>query len=236
MLNAIIQVSSIDYEKSISVLLPKVVAHLQQESKPNTLIRLFQKLGDASIELTCGILRYVPVDVKTQLICTLIDQYREVILHKINKALSTNALGKNFQIGDICTQKTDNNLLIFTAYRVAIDYTGVIDMLANEKAGKWGGLLRVARNVVSHSHTETLALEALAVPRLHAALCRLLQNALARGGVFVEISDVRIQKETERWATISPHVFAEQHTNFVLSSELEDHLLQALVLYLRDHA
>lgn len=236
MLNAIIQVSSIDYEKSISVLLPKVVAHLQQESKPNTLIRLFQKLGDASIELTCGILRYVPVDVKTQLICTLIDQYREVILHKINKALLTNALGKNFQIGDIRTQKTDNNLLIFTAYRVAIDYTGVIDMLANEKAGKWGGLLRVARNVVSHSHTETLALEALAVPRLHAALCRLLQNALARGGVFVEISDVRIQKETERWAAISPHVFAEQHTNFVLSSELEDHLLQALVLYLRDHA
>jgi|GEM_PF-4708801 len=236
MLNAIIQVSSINYEKSISVLLPKVVAHLQKESKPNTLIRLFQKLGDASIELTCGILRYVPVDIKTQLIYTLIEQYREVILHQINKALSTNTLGKNFQIGDIRAQKNDSNLLVFTACRVMIDYTGVIDMLANEKAGKWGGLLKVASNVVSSSHAETLALEALAVPRLHAALCRLMQNALARGGVFVEISDVHIQKETERWAAISSHVFSEQHTNFVLSSELEDHLLQALVLYLRDHA
>lgn len=266
-----IEITYIDYEKCVRSLLERFQAKIQERPDTGLFGRLLGKLGRSAPDVFCCLLGYLPDEGKVMLISELANEYREKLTDASNEALASNELGKNVSFGTVEFGAAGQQLSI-CARDVKINYAGILDnenvrkkvedaakqyvdhSALGKKLPGMGSLLKggagsVAKfaAILAPGEIEKKALQILAAPERKEKLIRLLEDALAREGLAMQIGEISLlhmhagsdtgQKDDmgKPALPIRPGEAGDKgQTEGLLSGETEEMLLDALSEYLKD--
>ena len=105
-----ITVENINFEKTISALMPGILQKCRKISKPNLVLRMLLEMEDDALTVLLGIMQRLSEDAKVELLCQLMNGYGEVLTEKFNEYLKKDALGRNFRFQSIYMRKRNNGV------------------------------------------------------------------------------------------------------------------------------
>ena len=118
---SVLTVENINFEKTISALMPGILQKCRKISKPNLVLRMLLEMEDDALTVLLGIMQRLSEDAKVELLCQLMNGYGEVLTEKFNEYLKKDALGRNFRFQSIYMRKRNNGVeLEAAAYRLTI--------------------------------------------------------------------------------------------------------------------
>ena len=80
-----ITVENINFEKTISALMPGILQKCRKISKPNLVLRMLLEMEDDALTVLLGIMQRLSEDAKVELLCQLMNGYGEVLTEKFNE-------------------------------------------------------------------------------------------------------------------------------------------------------
>lgn len=256
MINARMDISHIDYEKSLANLFPAGMKKCSEIENPGMAVRFLKKMGESSMTAALGIMNLMTQKGKGELLCALVNLYRLEIQTALAAYLKENELGKNVRLGDIFLFQDLEGHLALSVYDIKINYSGLADnaqvqnkikdiagnMVGNagsmiskigwlkEAAADGAGLAAKAAAKLAPDEVEKLGISVLEKPQNKKKLLAWMDKILAEKGLCLTLEDCIFSQEQ------SPK---EQHTNVLeiekvgFSEELEEELMNAVVRYLK---
>ncbi len=257
MINAEITIRDIDYEKSFANLFPVGLEKCKEMENPNLAVRFLLKMGEASMEAALGILNRMEEKSKGELLCGLVNLYCREIQSALNALLQKDELGRNICIGDIYMAQKPDGRLSLVGGNVKVDYGSLmkndtVKQKIGEYAGKairktmFGGnnaLRKVVEDTagsvaefavgVAPNVAEKKAISVISQKDNKNRLLHMAEQVLEGKGLCVNLEDFVFGQETLSGMEGEVIVKDAEEKKFVLSPELEDELLDAVVGYLK---
>lgn len=240
-----ITVENINFEKTISALMPGILQKCRKISKPNLVLRMLLEMEDDALTVLLGIMQRLSEDAKVELLCQLMNGYGEVLTEKFNEYLKKDALGRNLRFQSIYMRKRNNGVEL-VGCGVQIDYVALLDQeevreKINDKAadfvgfGKFGKILaRQAGNVLKTAvgtapeEAEKFGLKLLQREEIKERLLKLAQDVLGQKGMEMELKSLFLEQTEEEG------IILENNSGTIeISPELELELIKALAGYVR---
>ena len=240
-----ITVENINFEKTISALMPGILQKCRKISKPNLVLRMLLEMEDDALTVLLGIMQRLSEDAKVELLCQLMNGYGEVLTEKFNEYLKKDALGRNFRFQSIYMRKRNNGVEL-VGCGVQIDYMALLDeeevreKISDKAAdfvgfGKFGKILaRQAGNVLKTAvgaapeEAEKFGLKLLQREDIKERLLKLAQDVLEQKGMDMELKSLFLEQTEEEG------IILENNSGTIeISPELELELIKALAGYVR---
>lgn len=257
MINAKITIKEIQYEESFENLFPMGIQKCRKMENPNLAVRFLLKMGDASMTAALGILDMMGEESKNELLCGLVNLYRQEIQSALNALLQKDELGRNIQMGDIYMAQDSNGQLSFHVRDIVVDYGelmkndavkqkigdyankavkksvfGAFDLL-QKVAAEGAGLAAEFAAGVAPKEVEKTVLAMMAKSENKRKLLQMAEQVLAERGLRVKPEDFVFVQETPSEVPEELIVEEAQDKGFVLSASLEEDLLDAVTGYLK---
>ncbi len=236
-----LKLDSIDYEKSIENLLPRVVDSCVSAPAPSELEKLIGKLGNDCVPVAKKLLRYLDNDLKDQIIVWLVDSHAESITKAANQYLEEILPGKVVYIGSLRADDLPGSRLSLHALQVQIDYAALLNsqLITSgvRRLGSDGGLLQGAArfalqmgSLIRQENLEKQGITLLSSDHVKPRLLSALSQAAAKAGLAVRFSDMVISPDTAG----VPAVKRSSGDEGLIPDRFEDALMDALVAWLRE--
>ena len=104
-----ITVENINFEKTISALMPGILQKCRKISKPNLVLRMLLEMEDDALTVLLGIMQRLSEDAKVELLCQLMNGYGEVLTEKFNEYLKKGCIGGEISDFKVYTMRKRNN-------------------------------------------------------------------------------------------------------------------------------
>lgn len=240
-----ITVENINFEKTISSLMPAVLQKCREISRPNLVIRMLLELEDDALTVLLGIMQRLPEDAKVDLLCQLMNGNEKVLTEKFNEYLQKDMWGRNFRFERIYIEKRNSGIEL-VGRSVEIDY---VELLANEELcetisdkaagfvgfGRFGKILaRQAGNVLktvvgaAPEEAEKFGLKLLQREDMKKRFLKLAQNVLDQRGLEMELKSLFLEQPEKE------EIILENNLETIeFSNQLEEELVKALAGYVR---
>jgi len=216
-----IKVVAIEYERTFQQIFPLIKEKLGAVESKNMLIRLFQKLDDAALPVSLGIMKRLPKGTKDELLAMCLNTYSGRICEMLNAELSKHPYGKFLKIGRVSIVQEKEALYLWIS-QVQADYKRLVKEKITGKMGQVASLL-VGEKL------EKLALELLWTEESKQKLMELARDSLGKYGFAMEFADIQMMKDTKGYED-----FIEAEAHLTLTDGMEMDMLDALAGYLRD--
>lgn len=240
-----IAVENINFEETISALMPGILQKCRKISKPNLVLRMLLELEDDALTVLLGIMQRLSKDAKVELLCQLMNGYREVLTEKFNEYLQKDVWGRNFRFQSIYMGKRNNGVEL-VGCGIQIDYLALLgeeeirEKIGDKAAdfvgvGRFGKILaRQAGNVLKTAvgaapeEAEKFGLRLLQRDDIKERLLKLAQNVLEQKGLKMELKSLFLEQTEEEGL-----ILENNSGTIEFSPELEQELIKALAGYVR---
>lgn len=257
MINARINISEIDYEKSLANLFPVGLEKCRKMEKPNLAIRFLLKMGDTSMEAALGILNRMDEKSKGELLCGLVNLYCQEIQSVVNALLQKDEMGRNIYIGDIYMAQNPDGRLLLVGRNIKIDYGSLMkNDTVKQKIGDFAGkaikktmfggndtLRKVVEDTAGSvagfavgaapNMAEKKALSVISRQENKNRLLHMAEQVLEERGLCVNLEDFVFAQEAFSGIQDEVIVKGAKERKIELSPALEDALLDAVAGYLK---
>ncbi len=245
MIDAVIAIGEIDYMRSFQALFPMVCDKCQSMETENYLVRLLQKVGNASTPVLTALLAPLPEGQKRELLCSLAGAFGPDLTKALNHVLAKDKVGQGLQLGGTALTPEGEEMFLSLS-GIQVDYKTILHSETVREKAAWTAdhLLRgyigkpmaqrIAKKGVDHAAalagampgtSERVVLSVLEQPKTQAAILRLAEDALESRGLCLRLLGMRFQPSRPAPAPV------RQRLHF--SHELEEALLDSLSAYLR---
>ena len=249
MLNGIILIEKIDYEKTFRSLYPVIKTKLEGIEEKNFAVRFLLKMGEMSITAIIGILALLEDSVKTEILCDVVNEYANVIADKINQKFSTDLLASAIHISAINLINEEAELRI-QMQGVVIDYYSLSkNILVQDKIMESAekidlGLGRSVNKVFHKSagkvaemtakffpkELEKRGLDILLSNENRNRIIKIVENLLEENGIFLKIKEFQLKQSKE----VRSEIYRMSSDNGRLfSTSIEDNIMDAVVQYIK---
>ena len=243
MIDILLEIESIDYEKSMEGLLPPIVKKCRAEKAPGELEKFIAKLGEGAVPAAKKLLGYMDGNLKDQLVVWMAGRYRDTLVSSANGTLEGLFPGGAVKVGDLEAEDRPGTRISLRASGVQIDYAKLTDSpLVDAGLGQFGaggGLLKnaakLALQTASRSNPEALEKQGIALlgsekikPKVMAAL----SEGIGKAGLSVTVGDLVFTEGRAK----TPAAAGETKDEGLLPDGLEDAVLDALAAWMKDAA
>ena len=243
MLTIRLEVERIDYENSISHLLPQVVEHCAGRNRPSEIEKFVGKLGSDAVPVVLRLLGYLKDDVKDDILVWLISAHKERLRAEANEYLSQVLHGDIVRIGYFFAQNQPGSRLVLMASDIKIDYeallespvvAGSVEQLG-ERSGFLKGAAKLALQVGSKMSGDSLEKQGAALlgsERVKERLLPALAEALQKVGLSVAFLDMEV--ESGNVIALPEQMPDRAKEEGLIPDAFEDALIEALVRWMRE--
>lgn len=235
MLNAIINIRSIDYENTFQHIFPVLSEEIISWNSKNMIVRLIQQLEDAALPVLIGVMQRIPEDTKNKLLVGGLNAYAPELRDKLNKELAKDEWGQCFEIGTIfIDQQTE---ILLNIGQIKVDYPALlkidqVNSAINERLGIFSGFAKTAAGMatalMSNTKIEKMGLDLLWNEKNETRLMNLIKSALSTHGIEFELSEIQLMQDDKIFEDII------ESNQLVLTEKMENDIICALAGYLRD--
>ena len=235
MLNAIINIRSIDYESTFQHIFPVLSKEIISWNSKDMIVRLFQQLEDAALPVLIGVMKRIPEDTKNKLLVGGLNAYAPELKDKLNKELAKDKWGQCFEIGNIfIDQQTE---ILLNIGQIKVNYPALlkndqVNSAINERLGIFSGFAKTAANMattlMSNTKIEKMGLDLLWREKNETRLMNLIKSALSTHGIELELSEIQLMQDDKIFEDVI------ESNRLVLTEKMENDIICALAGYLRD--
>lgn len=252
MLNAKITIASINYEETFRNLLPSTLEKCRAMESKNLIIRLMQKLDDASAVALSGMLSFLPRESCDELLCIMVRLFGGELAERLNQTLQEHEVGRNLAINAFSLVQEPERGIILALDGIEVDYGSLLQSVQEQKAadgitggstGKTAGrligaLMKKTVDVVSKippQQLESKGLYLLELDWVKKKLVEMAQKSLYKKGIVLELEDIIFYPCEENGLESETHEKEGQGAGkkLELSPELEETLLDAMAAWMK---
>lgn len=221
MLSASIKISNIDYEKTFRQIFPVIRDKIGSMESKNIILRLFQKLDDATLPVLLSVMIRLSEETKNELLVWCLNGYSLKIKEMLNEELVKSTFGKYLTVGCVSAVQKNNNIYLWIG-QVKADYKSLV----KEKiGGKFGGIAAS----FPIEKLGKMGMELLGTDKSKQKLMTLAKSTLDKYGFVMELNDLQLMQDTEE---LIDAVDSEVHLE--MSDKAEEDIVDALAGYLKD--
>ena len=234
MIDIVLDIERIDYDKSVEGLLPPVLAWISKDEKMKEAAKFIGKLGGDTVPVVKKLLGFLDDDAKDEIIVWLISRHGEQLRKSADDYLEKIFPGV-FRIGNIAAENRPGSRLLFRAEQVDVTYAALLDspLVENRIPSQGSGLLKGAArllNMIPQAQIEKQGIALLKTDKVKAKVITALTEGFEKAGLFVTIRGVEFETAAEGVKQDAP---AEEKKEGLIPDAFEDALFEGIAAWLR---
>ncbi|MBR1743332.1 MAG: hypothetical protein IJ733_15960, partial [Lachnospiraceae bacterium] len=224
-MNAMIQITDIDYEETFRNLYPYLLKQVGKQEKLEILYRLLDKMGEDALILVSGFLEGFSVKEKNRLFAVAVNSNSDELAKQIDKYLQKHELGQAFELEGISVRRKGDGLVLFLEnigadVKELMKNDKVKEKIAESSTKKLGGVFgEMAGKAVMagmnagivQRRLEKKAFELLGKEQNKQKIVDMIQHVMDKKGIALTLSEVHLelQKDSGDDSEISEDVSAD---------------------------
>ncbi len=234
MVDIILDIERIDYEKSVEGLLPPVLEWISKDEKLKEADRFLKKLGGDTVPVMKKLLSFLDDDAKDEIIVWLLTRHGDHLRQSADDYLGKIFPGV-FRIGSVTAENKPGSRLLFRAEQVDVTYSALLDspLVENRIPSQGSGLLKGAArllNMIPQPQLEKQGIALLNTDKVKAKVIGALTEGFEKAGLFVTIRGMEIVTASE--SAGAPAETTEKKEGLIPDA-FEDALFDGVAAWLR---
>ncbi len=199
MLNAVVRVNQIDYEKNLHRVFPRVNANIKKVSTDSPFVQRFQSLGSDAEAVATAILAAIPESERTQLVVDGINANADWMTSKFNGKAAKYTGGDIIKLGSVSVENVDGDYVakcnnISVVYKQLVDIESVkirLDRLLGGFAGIAKTGVKVAAGIAPEKFEKTI-IDLLSKEENKKKLIAYGNSLVQKFGFYANIVDIQL--------------------------------------------
>lgn len=211
MLDIRLELSEIDYDRCVELLLPPLVEHCAAKAAPNELDRFLARLGADAVPAARAVLEELDADGRDRMVVWLVGAHEERLRNSADRHLAELLGGPIVRIGRFAALDRAGSRLALLATRVEVDYPALLrcpavaDGVAHigSEHEVLRGAAQLALRLGTYLPPETLERQGVALlnaGQVRQKLKEALENAVRQAGVYAVVEDVSAERSAAQAA------------------------------------
>ncbi len=230
MLNIKTNIVSINYEESLSNLLPAAFEKCKNMPQGSGTVRFVQELNNTSKENISRILKCLPKELYNRLLCIIFRLFSNEITENLNSTLQKQLPGSIIKINEILLNQEASGELLLYINNIEIDYTSLINFSSkklNDGIISW--ILKIIIPVLSKipaDKQESGLVSFLQNVFIKRKLESVAEKSLLNNGVILKLGEISISQAED-------NIIDYNIINYIELEKLEEDFLNILASLLK---